>query len=84
MTNRLVSGTNILGFHPGIGSGDNLLAYVTQAYQSVVLVYERDVEFEDAKLSDKIKAMRYRMKLRDNEDSNLTFIGLEELNQNSF
>jgi hypothetical protein len=45
VTNRKIEGTNLLGFRPFISSGDNLLAYISQAYQSMTLVYDSDISY---------------------------------------
>ena len=41
MTDREISGTNLLGFQTQIGERVNLQIYLTQAYQPFTLVFEK-------------------------------------------
>ena len=76
ITNRKISGTNLFGFHPQIKEGENLQIYLTQAYQSFTLVFDKIIPSYG---SEGIKA--YSFKLSTGEEP-LSFVGIEELNQN--
>lgn len=85
MSDRKIAGTNVLGFHPYIDSGENLLAYISQAYQAMTLVYKEETSYVDTtQLKGSLRAIKYKIVLNTKSESNSSFIGLEELNQNYF
>lgn len=45
VTDYLISGTNMFGFHPRISKNDNLQIYLQRAYQPFTLLFESEMDY---------------------------------------
>lgn len=85
VTNRKVAGTNLLGFHPNIKSGENLQVFVNQAHQSMDLVFASEMSYQQpGETKNPINAYKYSIEMTGDGKSKPSFVGIEQLNQNYF